>query len=110
MGSYIVAQHRFRQARYRSRPLRRRQGLGLKAALAAVPILLTALLLSRPAYGGGPAGTETLVVRSGDSLWSIATSRYPEGDPRAHVDAIVRLNHLGSRPIYVGERITVPAR
>jgi len=49
----------------------------------------------------------TVVVHPGDSLWSIAVSRYPEHDPRAVVDAFVEAN--GATMIRAGQQLVVPA-
>lgn len=55
-----------------------------------------------------PAATgSTVVVHPGDSLWSIAVSRYPHHDPRVVVDAFVEVN--GGSPIQAGQQLIVPA-
>jgi LysM repeat protein len=47
-------------------------------------------------------------VQPGDSLWSIATARYPSDDPRERVDAIEQLNGLSGPTIVVGETLLLP--
>ena len=48
-----------------------------------------------------------VVVHPGDSLWSIATSRFPEHDPRRVVDAFVEAN--GGSAIHSGQQLVIPA-
>ena len=54
------------------------------------------------------AGSDTVVVRSGDTLWSIAREVAPEEDPRAVVDAIVELNGLDSVDLLPGAQLQLP--
>jgi hypothetical protein len=49
---------------------------------------------------------ETYVVKSGDTLWSIAAAIAPDSDPRPVVDAIRAAN--GGPNIQVGQRLTIP--
>jgi len=61
---------------------------------------------------GGPAAArrvETVVVRPGDTVWSIAERIAPDADPRAVVDRIRELNddvELGA--LRVGDELAVP--
>jgi hypothetical protein len=50
----------------------------------------------------------TYVVQPGDTFWSIVQRLRPEADPRPLVDRLIALH--GGTTVYVGERITVPAR
>ncbi|HYM51509.1 MAG TPA: LysM peptidoglycan-binding domain-containing protein [Candidatus Limnocylindrales bacterium] len=81
----------------------RRRGWGRVIALALGLVVLSA----RFAYGGEPIQLESVVVAPGDSLWSIAQAHYA-GDPRPHVDAIIRLNHLASPVVVPGETLQIP--
>ena len=54
---------------------------------------------------GGANATATVTVRSGDSLWSIATAVAPNRDPRAEVAKIQQLNHLAGDTVVVGEQL-----
>jgi LysM repeat protein len=55
-----------------------------------------------------PAGVSRL-VRPGDTLWEIARSRVgPEGDPRPLVEAIRRINQLGTGSVQAGQVLLVP--
>ena len=53
-----------------------------------------------------PVAQTTHVVRSGDTLWTIARQLAPEGDVRPVVDALAA--HRDGRPLQVGERISLP--
>jgi LysM repeat protein len=75
--------------------------------LAGVAVLLAAPA-SQAADPAGPA--PTVVVRSGDTLWSIATRYAPGGDPFATIDEIRRLNGLTGYTVPVGVRLTLPRR
>jgi len=48
----------------------------------------------------------TIVVAPGDSLWSIATDRFPEHDARRAVDLLVEAN--GGSVIQAGQQLVVP--
>ncbi|NEK92618.1 LysM peptidoglycan-binding domain-containing protein [Modestobacter muralis] len=54
------------------------------------------------------AGSDTVVVRSGDTLWSIAGDVAPDQDRRAVVDAIVELNGLDSVDLLPGAELQLP--
>jgi nucleoid-associated protein YgaU len=61
--------------------------------------------------GGGDlllAGESSVVVQSGDTLWSIATALDGEGDVRARIDEIQRLNGLESADLVPGQVLQLP--
>jgi LysM repeat protein len=62
--------------------------------------------------GGGAdlrlAGVQSVVVQPGDTLWSIAISLDGDGDVRAVVDEIQRLNGLNSAQLVPGQTILLP--
>ena len=95
----------FRSAR---RPLDGLRHAGRWLLVAAL-IVLASLALARVALGGTAPATTTVVVHPGDSLWSIAAARYPGADTRERVDAIERLNGLGSPVIVAGETLQLPS-
>ncbi len=68
------------------------------------------VVFMKAAYGGQRTGTEQLIVKPGQTVWSIAADRYPDDDTRAMVGEIVKLNHLAEAPVYAGEKIQVPAQ
>ncbi len=49
------------------------------------------------------------VVRSGDTLWSIARTVQPDADPRLVIDQIQRTNGLSDASLVPGQRLAVPA-
>jgi len=72
------------------------------AALAGVLVWLAALSApaASPARVSVPA---TVTVQDGDTLWSIAGQVAPDRDPRAEVDQLRRLNHLGGVALTPGQ-------
>lgn len=54
--------------------------------------------------------TQTLIVRSGQTLWDIAADRAEHGEVRSMVQEIERLNALDSAEVIAGQRLVVPAR
>ena len=50
----------------------------------------------------------TVTVANGESIWSIARSLNSDGDVRALVDQIVKVNSLDSADIAAGTKIRVP--
>lgn len=53
---------------------------------------------------------ETVTVRSGDTLWSIALQYGGDVDTRKAVYDLKKRNNLQSDDIYIGEQILVPIR
>lgn len=89
--------------------VRRRIAVALVAAVAVAPWLSPL----RAAISGERTvrvASETYVVHSGDTLWSIARRVAPSEDPRAIVDAIAEANGLGSGELHPGQALVVPAR
>ncbi|HEY0869629.1 MAG TPA: LysM peptidoglycan-binding domain-containing protein [Acidothermaceae bacterium] len=65
---------------------------------------------SAPSYPTTPsAGSPTIVVQPGQTLWAIATQVAPHADPRATVQRIIDLNHLGGTTLQVGESLALPS-
>lgn len=58
---------------------------------------------------GRPMETERIVVAPGQTLWQIAADHAEDGDVRATVDAIEKLNALDSAMLYAGQELFVPA-
>ena len=93
--------------RRRAQIMRRRLTLGL--------VLITcvaAFLLATGQSGIAPASVSraprAVVVQPGQTLWDVA-ARFarPGTDPRAYVQAILQVNHLGGPP-QAGTRIRLP--
>src|SRR5579859_4130694 len=91
----------------------RRQGFrpgGAKRTLAVLGAVAAAnLALALVVHGGSPAVYTEVVVQPGDTLWSIASERYPRDDVRVRVDDIERANGLPSPFLRVGETLRLPS-
>ena len=83
--------------------------IGSTFVLVAVALGALTLLLVVATRGESAGPTERYLVRSGDSLWSIADGRYG-GDLRKAIWQIRRDNKLGTRSIVAGEVLDLPAR
>ena len=98
-------------------PLRlTRRGRVVVALAAALLATLVSLLLAgvAQATNGAPsprAATENLVqviVRPGQSLWSVAESADPDQDTRAVIQQIIDLNSLNGDTVFAGQQLWVP--
>jgi len=88
----------------RKRVERRYRRRRLVALLAVV-----ACALGLAANARAEPETERYTVRPGDTLWSIATERYPpHADPRAVIEEIRRQNGLPGYGIRPGEVLSLP--
>lgn len=76
---------------------------------AAVLGLLLLMFTSRVLGATPPAPARFVVVRPGQTVWSIAEARFPDQDPRQTVDEIDRVNHVQGGVVYPGERLRLPA-
>jgi hypothetical protein len=106
-----------RRQQPRTAPGRRAPAVYRRRRLAAFGVLAAAVLASVAgveAAAGSPTGlgssedvaVHVVVVRPGDTLWSIAAASRPRGDVRILVDELAAEVH--GRALQVGERITVP--
>ncbi|WP_222195449.1 LysM peptidoglycan-binding domain-containing protein [Modestobacter italicus] len=88
----------------------RRVVAGLSVAIGLSIAAATVVVVELGGDHGGLrlAGSSTVVVQSGDTLWSIARDVAPEEDPRAVVDAIVELNGLDSVGLLPGAELQLP--
>jgi hypothetical protein len=86
----------------------------LVAVLSVVVFLVTTLTSGRAqatnhgAPRAGYAGMHQVVVRPGQTLWSIAAAADPATDPRNVVQEIMSANALGSPTITAGQLLWVP--
>ena len=98
-----------RARRARLRLTRRARRLAVVLALAAGVALGSWL---GPLLAGGNelrlAGGSSVIVQSGDTLWSIATSLGADGDVRGLVDEIQRLNDLDGAALVPGQVLKLP--
>lgn len=98
-------------------PLRltRRGVTVLATAVAVVGVALVWLAAaSAPAPGSaagsvpGPGAAHAVVVRAGDTLWSIATRVAPDRDPRVEVSALQRANSIPDSDVMPGQILRLP--
>jgi len=73
-------------------------------------VLALSLGLAKVAEGGAQGGYATVTVQPGDTLWAIASDRYPGSDVRAKVWQIEQVNHLAGETLQPGETVQVPLR
>jgi len=92
----------------RGMPLARVRRRRATVVFAAMVLVLAVPAASR-AVGDHRDRPATYVVRSGDTLWSIAVSVSPGRDPRATVDAIVRANGVDAAHLVPGQQLQLPA-
>ena len=75
-------------------------------------VLSAAFVLAGGAVGTGSAGqpepTEIVQVAPGDTLWGIASEIATDGDVRAVMNDIERLNALESTGLAAGQKLRVP--
>jgi LysM repeat protein len=85
------------------------------ALLAAAAAVLLGVGYAREAAnsslmgGATPAAAQTVTVAPGDTLWDIASRRYPGADVRQKVFEIEQLNRLSGPSIEAGQHLLVPA-
>jgi hypothetical protein len=109
-----------RQARASRAPVRlTRRGRVVVASLLVTGLTVCALLISLLASGGAQAtnhgqpragyqGMREIVVRPGQTLWSIASAAEPSADTRVVVQEIMTANALTSVDISAGQLLWVP--
>ena len=99
---------------------RRRRVVALILAVALVVVAmagLRAVVLATGIAGGRPlsavdaptpvpAGSETLLVQPGETLWTIARDLQPSGDVRPLVDELAALN--GGATLEAGQNLVLP--
>jgi LysM repeat protein len=98
-------------------PLRlTRRGKVVAAIAAALLVSMISLLAAAAAQATnhGPSARVArqdlvqVVVRPGQSLWSVAESTDPDQDTRAVIQQIVDLNGLSSDVVFAGQQLWVP--
>jgi hypothetical protein len=81
------------------------------AGLACLVMVAAGVALATSASQAADAGGDAtvVVVRPGDTLWSIAARHSPSRDPFGTVESIRRLNDLSDHTIYAGQELLVPS-
>jgi hypothetical protein len=109
-----------RQGRASREPIRlTRRGRVVVTSLLVAGLTVCALLISLLASGGAQAtnhgqpkagyqGMREVVVRPGQTLWSIASAAEPSADTRVVVQEIMTANALTSVDISAGQLLWVP--
>jgi nucleoid-associated protein YgaU len=98
----------------RTRVRQRRRLTGASLAVAAAVILSAPVADALGRHAGPVAGSpprrveQVYVVRSGDTLWSIAERTAEGSDPRYVVDAIVERNGIDPGALVPGQSIVIP--
>ena len=93
-----------------------RRGRVVFTTLGAIPLVVWALVTilgsgGAAAEAGAELGARTfdyVTVHHGDSLWAIAESIAPQGDPREVIAEIMRLNGLDEATVEPGQRLALP--
>jgi hypothetical protein len=93
-----------------------RRGRVVAAAVAALLVTVISLLAAGAAQATNhalPSGAARqnliqVVVRPGQSLWSVAESADPDEDTRAVIQQIVDLNSLSGDFVFAGQQLWVP--
>jgi hypothetical protein len=93
-----------------------RRGRIVFTTLGSLPLVVWALVAvlgsgGAAADAGAELGARTfeyVTVHQGDSLWAIAESIAPQGDPRVVIDEIIRLNGLDGAVVEPGQRLALP--
>lgn len=75
---------------------------------AAVVVCTVALMLGMASPSPGASKPGHYRVKSGDTLWSIASTQYSGGDTREGVYKIRSANHLSDATITIGQRLVLP--
>lgn len=110
--STMTASPGFHRGAHHSSVRLTRRGRLVVLALALVAVLAVGVFLASGAVGTGEAGTpeptRVVLVGSGDTLWDIAAGLADDGDVRAMVDRIEKLNALESGMLVAGQKLVVP--
>ena len=75
----------------------------------AIGVFVTAAGSVATQRPGTPEPTRIVQVGTGDTLWGLAAELADDGDVRAMMERIERLNALDSAVLQAGQRLVVPA-
>jgi LysM repeat protein len=90
--------------------LTRRGRVVLLVLLLAVATAVAGLVAAPGQAAERPTAAPTVVVRPGDTLWSIARRYEPRRDPFETIDDIRRLNGIEDFTVHPGQQLTMPSR
>jgi LysM repeat protein len=78
--------------------------------LAALSLVITASAqaTNHPVPRTAPQGLAQVIVRPGQSLWSVAENADPDADTRVVIQQIIELNSLTGDVVFAGQRLWVP--
>jgi hypothetical protein len=79
----------------------------LLAALSLI-IARSALATNHPIPARAAQGLTQVIVRPGQSLWSVAANADPHADTRVVIQRIMELNGLTTNVVFAGQRLWVP--
>jgi LysM repeat protein len=79
----------------------------LLAALSLV-IAASAQAMNHPVPRTAQQGLTQVIVRPGQSLWSVAENADPDADTRVVIQQIIELNSLTGDVVFAGQRLWVP--
>ena len=104
------------RARAASGPLRlTRRGRVVVAVAAALLLAALSLVIAasaqatnHPVSRSAQPGLAQVIVRPGQSLWSVAENADPDADTRVVIQQIIELNGLTGDVVFAGERLWVP--
>lgn len=89
-----------------------RRGRAVVVLVALLAVLAVGLVVASSSVATGEGGTaeptRVVQVSPGDTLWDIAAAVAGDGDVRAMVAQISKLNALDSGMVAVGQRLLVP--
>jgi LysM repeat protein len=78
--------------------------------LAALSLVITASAqaTNHPVPRTAQQGLAQVIVRPGQSLWSVAENADPDADTRVVIQQIIELNSLTGDVVFAGQRLWVP--
>lgn len=89
----------------RKRKMMRRRKITVLIAVLAI----MSLMINYAMAGRAESEMLTVIVKSGESVWSIAKNNNPNGkDLRRHVYDIIDTNCIADGVIHVGQELSVP--
>jgi Tfp pilus assembly protein FimV len=108
--SALDSERAFEHHRHVERTYVRRRRTAAIFGTALVAVLLSPLAAGAVRRGEAPdpPAQRVVVVREGDTLWSIARKVRPDEDPRVTVEAIVEADGVDAGALVPGQSLAVP--